>query len=570
MALELRGVTHPGLERWLQWDLRRAPEVVAELLPRVQDRDLRGRVERATAAAWERVSTVADQLPLQAIHGDLTDDNLVATAGPDGRPVITGVIDFGDLAYGWRVAELVVGLITVLHHADAGPASVLPAVRAFHERVRLDDAEIAALWPLVVLRGAVLVVSGHSQITIDPENAYAASGSIGERAMFEAATSVPHEVMHQLVRSALGLPGATRTPPTSVVPMTDAVPLVVDLSPTSALLDAGRWTASDVEQQLVAAGDAVLRHGEPRLSRTPPLSLTEPETVAVGCTLVTREPLELRAPWDVTVSDSDGVLRLAGPGGTVLVRGAEPGRGGARGRRRRRRPRAGRCGRAPAAGARPGPRAATVHHRVAGARLAGCLRGPVRAPRHGSGFRGLRPGPHPGPAHDAAARGDRRGAGALLRRRAAAVRAGLARPDGRRRRPLVRRHGQQRGDDRPRATRVWRRRRPGSGAAEHELAVQLQPPSSTTRADGRATLPDARHRVPRQLRVRGGRPGTTAGEGAHGSARRHRDQRGLPRLDRGVRRRLHLARTTTRSRTDPPRLGPHGAGAQQLPWCLPW
>ena len=327
MALELRGVTHPGLERWLQWDLRRAPEVVAELLPRVQDRDLRGRVERATAAAWERVSTVADQLPLQAIHGDLTDDNLVATAGPDGRPVITGVIDFGDLAYGWRVAELVVGLITVLHHADAGPASVLPAVRAFHERVRLDDAEIAALWPLVVLRGAVLVVSGHSQITIDPENAYAASGSIGERAMFEAATSVPHEVMHQLVRSALGLPGATRTPPTSVVPMTDAVPLVVDLSPTSALLDAGRWTASDVEQQLVAAGDAVLRHGEPRLSRTPPLSLTEPETVAVGCTLVTREPLELRAPWDVTVSDSDGVLRLAGPGGTVLVRGAEPGRG---------------------------------------------------------------------------------------------------------------------------------------------------------------------------------------------------------------------------------------------------
>ena len=88
-----------------------------------------GRVERATAAAWERVSTVASRCRCRRSTATCTDDNLVATAGPDGRPVITGVIDFGTSRTGRPVlAELVVGLITVLHHADAGPASVLPAV----------------------------------------------------------------------------------------------------------------------------------------------------------------------------------------------------------------------------------------------------------------------------------------------------------------------------------------------------------------------------------------------------------------------------------------------------------
>ena len=82
MSQQLRGVEHPGLERWLQWDLRRAHEVVAALVPRVEDPALRGRVEAATAEAWQLVSAVADQLPLQAVHGDLTDDNLVADAVP--------------------------------------------------------------------------------------------------------------------------------------------------------------------------------------------------------------------------------------------------------------------------------------------------------------------------------------------------------------------------------------------------------------------------------------------------------------------------------------------------------
>ena len=190
---------------------------------------------------------------------------------------------------------------------------MLPAVRAFHDRVPLTDAELAAVWPLIVLRGAVLVVSGHSQVAIDPGNAYAASGSVGELAMFEAATSVPCEVMHQLLRDGLGLAATPRPLPAVTLPMVEPEPAVIDLSTTSPLLDAGRWTDPDVEHRLAAAADGavLLRHGEPRLSRTPPLSLTAPETVAVGCTVVAPRACSCGPPG--TYASTTSTARCAWP-----------------------------------------------------------------------------------------------------------------------------------------------------------------------------------------------------------------------------------------------------------------
>ena len=48
------------------------------------------------------------------------------------------------------VAELAITITSVLHHAGAEPASVLPAIRAFHELRPLSPEEVAAIWPIVV------------------------------------------------------------------------------------------------------------------------------------------------------------------------------------------------------------------------------------------------------------------------------------------------------------------------------------------------------------------------------------------------------------------------------------
>lgn len=325
MVLALHDFSHPGLDRWVQWDLRRTREVVDELLPRVSDRELRARVAAATDEACARLDALADQLPLVVVHGDLTDDNVVARESSDGRPVPAGVIDFGDLAYGWRGAELAVAAGCALHHADATPMSVVPAVREFHSRVPLTEAELDALWPMVLARSAVLLVSGHAQLAIDPHNAYAASGSVRERAMFELALAIPCEVATAAIRASLALP-VRATVPRPAGPVLDLRKArILDLSTTSPALDAGLWTAPDCESRLLAptsAHDAVVtRHGEARLTRAGSPALSPPEVVALGVTAVLGADAPVLAPWRGEVTVDGGRLRLAGRDTTVLLRG---------------------------------------------------------------------------------------------------------------------------------------------------------------------------------------------------------------------------------------------------------
>ena len=206
VSLALSSFEHPGLDRVLQWDLRHALRVVDALAGHVRDEDLRGRVTDAAAAAWSRVEPLAGRLPWQAVHGDVTDDNVVCLV-ERGLRTPDGIIDFGDLTSSWAVGELAVAITSVLRHAGAEPCSVLPAVRAFGELRPLSAAEAAALWPLVVLRAAVLVVSGEQQAAIDGVNDYVTGALEHERRLFERAMSVPAEVMTGLILAELGLAG---------------------------------------------------------------------------------------------------------------------------------------------------------------------------------------------------------------------------------------------------------------------------------------------------------------------------------------------------------------------------
>lgn len=131
VSTALRDFRHPGLDRVLQWDPQHADRVVAKLAGHIDEPDRRTAVRTATAEAWAHVHKLAATLPSQAVHLDLTDDNLIRC--PDSRPPMPdGVIDFGDVTTSWAVGELAVSLSSMLHHDGIEPHYVLPAVRAFH------------------------------------------------------------------------------------------------------------------------------------------------------------------------------------------------------------------------------------------------------------------------------------------------------------------------------------------------------------------------------------------------------------------------------------------------------
>lgn len=306
-----------GLDRVLQWDPRYADRTVAALgssLPAAR----RAQIESAAKRAWDLVAPLVPDLPVQVVHLDLTDDNTVL--GADG--LVDGVIDFSDLTRTWTVCELAIAISSILHHPGAEPASVLPAVRAYHSLRPLSDAEVDAIWPLVVLRAAVLVVSGCHQVAVDGDNSYAETRLVWEWRIADQALAVPPEVMTALIRDALGLStgggeAAASVPDGVLLALPDAS--VLDLSPQSPLLDDGAWQNAELAETLaadrLAAGHraVVTKFGEARLAGSPALGQASPASVATGIDLWTAGSEDLSAPWDCEVSSTgSGIVLRAG------------------------------------------------------------------------------------------------------------------------------------------------------------------------------------------------------------------------------------------------------------------
>jgi 4-aminobutyrate aminotransferase-like enzyme/Ser/Thr protein kinase RdoA (MazF antagonist) len=327
----LEGFSHPGLDRVLQWDLRYGTAVVAELISYVADPLHRARLDAASTQAWARVAPLVDELPRQAVHLDLTDANVVVSRSAGGSPVPDGVIDFGDLSDSWAVSELAITVSSVLGHPGSEPISILPAVRAFQAIRPLSTAEVDALWPLLVLRTAVLIVSGAQQASLDPDNPYLTEQSGGEWRMFEQATSVPIAVMTEVIKADLGLAAPPGPVAGSLVEVDPASVVTLDLATTSdvydsAFKDDGSLKA-EVEDELARAAVqngarlVVTQYGQARLSRTRKLSQESPDIVATGVSIWAASSTPLVAPWDGEVIADDG-LTLRGADFELTLSGA--------------------------------------------------------------------------------------------------------------------------------------------------------------------------------------------------------------------------------------------------------
>ena len=329
----LDGFSHAGLDRALQWDLRYGADVVAQLISHVDDASHRARIEAAAQAAWSRISSLSGELRRQAAHLDLTDANVVVSRLPDGSVHPDGVIDFGDLSDTWAVSELAITASCVLGHPATDPTSVLPAVRAFHDVSPLTAAEVDALWPLLVLRTAVLIVSGAQQASIDPGNDYVTGQTDGEWRMFEQATSVPIDVMTAVIRADLGLAGRPEPVTGSLVAVDPSSVATLDLATASDAydfaFDPDGSLRPGVEDELVKtavrAGSqlVVTQYGQPRLSRTRRLSQDSPDVVPTGISVWAATRTTLLAPWDGEAIVDD-VLTLRGATHELTLAGVHP------------------------------------------------------------------------------------------------------------------------------------------------------------------------------------------------------------------------------------------------------
>jgi len=168
LNLALRGFFHPAAGRELLWDLKHAANL-RPLLGSIRDKQQRALVEDVLDRYDTQVRPCWGGLRAQVVHGDLTLDNVLL----DEHGRITGIVDFGDTAHTAQVADLAVGLASLLRERDDNDVfrSARLAIDGYASRIPLEPEEIAILADLVAARLATIVTISAWRVKRYPENA---------------------------------------------------------------------------------------------------------------------------------------------------------------------------------------------------------------------------------------------------------------------------------------------------------------------------------------------------------------------------------------------------------------
>jgi 4-aminobutyrate aminotransferase-like enzyme/Ser/Thr protein kinase RdoA (MazF antagonist) len=203
----LAQVDHPAIRREFSWDLAIAPRVLREG-PSPTDSAARHLIEHALTLHAEHVAPRAGRLRQQAIHNDANDHNVLV--GGDGdlytrRQRVVGLLDFGDMVWSARVHDLAVAAAYALLGQDEGLAAVAAVARGYNDVLPLDEDELAALFPLVLLRLALSAHHAAQHTAVRPDDPYLAISQAPIRAAAPALLATHPRLAHYVLRHACGL-----------------------------------------------------------------------------------------------------------------------------------------------------------------------------------------------------------------------------------------------------------------------------------------------------------------------------------------------------------------------------
>jgi len=165
-AMPLSEPQQQVLDRPFRWNMLQAVELL-DALDLIQDEALRSACRSALQELAAQWLPDLHQMPMQAIHNDANDYNVIM--GPDGQ---LGLIDFGDIVRAPRI----VGLATAAAYAATRVAEpvrdICPVIRGYHRRVPLNPQELQVLPGLIQARLAMSVLNAAEQSAADPQNGY--------------------------------------------------------------------------------------------------------------------------------------------------------------------------------------------------------------------------------------------------------------------------------------------------------------------------------------------------------------------------------------------------------------
>lgn len=208
LHLAIQPFRHPSLERSFKWDLREAAWVRPHL-HLVQDPARRTWVAKVLDDFEATHLPLLRTLPVQAIHNDLNDYNILVSDGPgdDGQQParVCGLIDFGDILYGPAVADLAIAAAYVVMDTLDPVASLASFVAGYCAVRPLPAREAEAIWPLLLTRLCVSVVNCAIRQRERPEDAYVRISERPAWAVLDRSRRLDPRYVTARIRGAAGL-----------------------------------------------------------------------------------------------------------------------------------------------------------------------------------------------------------------------------------------------------------------------------------------------------------------------------------------------------------------------------
>lgn len=153
LSAALADFSHPAATHFMPWDILNGLVESDQLI------ELLGSQKKVCIAALERLTTDSlprmRELPHQVIHNDAHGYNLMCDPQEPSR--ITGLIDFGDLAYRPLVVDLAVSLESLLERVESPYETAAAVVRNFHATCTVDLQQLELLLDAIIARSIMLV-----------------------------------------------------------------------------------------------------------------------------------------------------------------------------------------------------------------------------------------------------------------------------------------------------------------------------------------------------------------------------------------------------------------------------
>jgi 4-aminobutyrate aminotransferase-like enzyme/Ser/Thr protein kinase RdoA (MazF antagonist)/murein DD-endopeptidase MepM/ murein hydrolase activator NlpD len=341
---------HPAIHRDFYWDLAHARRVIDEHRALVSDPELGRAIDTIVEQFDARVRPNLAELPRRAIHNDLNDFNVLVDGHvptPDGAHV-TGIVDFGDMVYGYAVGDLAIAIAYMMLGADDPLGAASHVIRGHVTVAPLAESEFEVLFGLGAIRLCVSACIAAHQRRRRPDNDYLDISQLAIRRTLPLLARTPFGLATAVFRRAAGFepsPTASRVKQWLVERNADFAPvmpfdlerepvLVLDLSVASSLVSAD--PVENAEPLLTARISAAMReagvrvsigrYAEPRLLYSSPLfagdesPLAERRTIHLGLDIFADAGTPVHAPLRGTVHAFAYNPAALDYGGVIILR----------------------------------------------------------------------------------------------------------------------------------------------------------------------------------------------------------------------------------------------------------